>query len=212
MSIQYSSAQNINWSLQKNNAKYTAYSSFGFDHGATTQIGFGKYLETTKPIFIMADFSLPMGNQLVDDFKTRVGIQLPLLKANNFILTAKIQAIMRRHETKLVRMFNFGSDTNIAVGYYKKSWHIAGEIGFDKSINTHLKHSKAMQENYPGISDGWFLPSGGHYYLGLQTGKYVSTQFEINMRMGITNAQFEDQNSLLPFYCQLGVNYTVFKK
>lgn len=205
------SAQSNNWSSKKSERKSITYSSFGFDHGATLQIGHGRYIESFKPLLITADFSIPMGNELFDDFKSRVGVQIPIYEINDLILSARLNAIFRRHETKLVRMISFGSEMNMTLGYYKKTWHLASEFGFDKSINTHLKHSSLMQENYPSITDGWFIPSGGHYYMGFQSGKYISSQIELNLRLGITNAQFDDENSLIPFYTQIGMNYTLFK-
>ena len=206
------SAQSVNWSTEKNVRKSITYSSFGFDHGATLQIGHGRYIELFKPLLVTADFSIPMGNDLLDDFKTRLGVQIPIYQIDHFHLTARLNAIFRRHETKLVRMINFGSEINITMGYHKNTWHIAGEFGFDKSISTHLKHSSVMVENYPSITDGWFIPSGGHSYMGIQSGKFISSQIELNIRLGITNAQFNDENSLIPFYTQIGVNYTLFKK
>ncbi|MCD8498008.1 MAG: hypothetical protein LRZ85_08005, partial [Alphaproteobacteria bacterium] len=94
-----------------------------------------------RPILLSMDFSAPMGEDLVDDFKVRYGGQIELIAINNFALTAKILGNFRRHETDVVRVVGFGAEFGALLGYYRPGWHIAGEFGFDKSVITHLKHS-----------------------------------------------------------------------
>jgi len=65
-------------------------------------------------------------------------------------------------------MASFGAETSASVGYYKPKWHVEATLGFDKSITTHLKHSEEMKANYSSIVDGWFLPSGGNWFYGIQ--------------------------------------------
>ena len=55
------------------------------------------------------------------------------------------------------------------------------------------------------ISNGWFIPSGGHFFYGIQGSKTIGSRFEISLRAGATNAQFKDKNPLLPYYVQLGL-------
>jgi hypothetical protein len=93
----------------------------------------------------------------------------------------------------------------VLAGYYKPTWHAAGEFGFDKSITSHLKHSDIMRTNYPEIRDGWYIPSGGHYYYGIQAGKSLGEYLDLSLRLGATNAQDDDENAVLPYYLQLGL-------
>ena len=206
--ISSSYAQNINWSAINDDQNHLTYLNFGYDFGITTQVGYGYNIKSKKPILFTADYSFPMGKNLVDDFKIRLGGQISIYQKNNFIFSAKVLSVFRNHETKLVRMANFGSQTSVLAGLYKSKWHIAGELGFDKSSITHLKHSKAMKENFPAISDGWFSPSGGHLYFGIQGSKTIHQTIEISARIGSVTAQFKDKNPLLPIYAQLGVNYS----
>jgi len=205
MSLSYSNAQNINFSTNHQDQKSIAYLNFGYDFGMSTQVGYGKKIDLVKPILWTMDYSFPAGKNLVDDFKVRLGGQYSFYQSNNFIFSAKVYGVFRRHQTKLVRMTSFGSEMSLVVGYYKSSWHLASEFGFDKSIATHLKHSEIMRENSPFIKDGWFIPSGGHFYYGIQSSKTIGKKFEISLRVGVTNAQFKDENALLPAYAQLGL-------
>ena len=205
--ISVSYAQNINWSSINNDQNQLTYLNFGYDFGVTTQVGYGYKIKTDKPILFNADYSFPMGKNIIDDFKIRLGGQISIYQKKNFIFSAKVLSVFRNHETKLVRMANFGSQTSVLAGLYKSKWHIAGEFGYDKSSIIHLKHSTAMKKNFPSISDGWFSPSGGHFFFGLQGSRIMGKFVEISLRVGTITAQFKDKNPLLPIYCQIEVNY-----
>lgn len=212
ISVNYSSAQNINWQSINKDQKSITYLNFGYNFGMITQIGYGYKSDAFRPIVLTADYSFPMGENLFDDFKIRLGGQISIFEKRNFILSAKIYGIFRRHQTSLVRMASFGSELSAIAGYYKPTWYIAGEFGFDKSIITHLKHSNIMLDNSPLITDGWFISSGGNFFYGVQGSKTLGKSLEISLRVGATNAQFKDENSLLPFYALLGIVWKFYSK
>jgi len=201
-----SSAQSINWAGTQKTADRLAYLNFGYDFGLTTQIGYAHKLKTVKPIWLSLDYSMPMGKSLTDDFKTRIGGQMVLFEKSSFILSTEVRANFRRHENKFVRMASFGSEISGTIGYYKPKWHVAFNLGFDKSIVTHLKHSESLIENYASIQDGWYIPSGGHWNYGLQVSKSLNKRTYVNMDIGNLNAQGKDENALLPIYFNLGLN------
>ena len=198
-------AQNINWRSLNDEQPNLAYLNFGYDFGLTAHLGYARSIQTFRPILLSADYSFPMGKQLLDDFKIRYGGQIEIVELNNFSASARIFGNFKRRETELVRIIGFGAELSALVGYYKPKWHIAAEFGFDKSITTHLKHSDIMRDNYGKINDGWYLPSGGHYFYGIQASKTLSRSLEISMKMGLTNAQGNDEDALLPYYFQLGL-------
>ena len=206
-SMSFSYAQNVNWSSFQDGSKSLIYLNTGYDFGLTTQVGYGHQIDLLRPTLLTLDYSSPMGENLVDDFKVRFGGQVSIYEMGNFTFSAKVYGVFRRHQTKLVRMVGFGSELSALVGYYKPTWHLAGELGFDKSIVTHLKHSDVMRENFSKISDGWFIPSGGHFFYGIQGSKTIGNRFELSLRAGATNAQFKDEDALLPYYTQLGLVY-----
>jgi len=210
ISMRTSISQNTNWSTLTDQQQNLVYFNFGYDYGITTQIGYAKRINSTRPIFLTFDFSVPKGKNLVDDHKVRIGAQAPVYQFNDFILTAKIYSNYRRHQTKYVRMFSFGTEMSALFGYYKPKWQLALEFGFDKSIITHLKHTDAIRDNYPAIKDGWFIPSGGHFFYGLQGCRKLGNKTEFNYRLGLTKAQFDDEDDLLPYYAQIGFNYWIY--
>jgi hypothetical protein len=200
-----SNAQNVNWRSLNEEKQNLVYLNFGYDFGVTTQFGYGHTIKTFKPVLLNVDYSFPMGNNLVDDFKVRYGGQIELVEINEFSVTAKIYGNFRRYRTEMVRIASFGSEFSVLAGYYKSTWHIAGEFGYDKSITSNLKHSDIMKDNYPNIQDGWDIPSGGNYFYGIQASKSIGKSYDISLRLGAINAQGKDENALLPNYAQIGL-------
>ncbi len=204
--IKVSYAQNINWRSLDEDNQNLIYLNVGYDFGVTTQIGYARTLNSFKPILLSIDYSFPMGENLIDDFKVRFGGQIEIFEKNGFSASAKIYGNFRRYESELVRIASFGSELSILAGYYKTTWHIAGEFGFDKSITSHLKNSDIMRDNYPDIKDGWYIPSGGNFFYGIQGSKKIGKTLDISLRAGLTNAQGKHEDAILPYYIQIGLN------
>jgi hypothetical protein len=177
----------------------------GYDYGVTAQWGYSRSMTLFRPAVVGLDFSIPMGGNLVDDFKIRAGGQVELVELDGFSASLKIQSVFRRYQNALVRIVSFGSDCAAIAGYYTSSWYAAGEFGFDKSIVSNLKHSDVMKANFPAIRDGWYIPTGGNFYFGIQGGKTMGDLFEVSLRLGATKAQERDDNAVLPYYAQLGI-------
>ena len=202
---EYSHSQNINWRSLDNGQNNIMQFNFGYDFGATSQLSYNYYINGFRPIVLGLDYSLPMGNILLDDFKVRYGAQIEIAEWEGFSLTAKIYSNFKRYKTALVRTITFGSDFTAVAGYYRPTWHAALEYGFDKSIISHFKHSDIMKENIPTIKDGWYIPTGGHHYYGIQGSKTLGDIFSLSLRLGQTKAQFHDEDAVLPIYFQLGI-------
>jgi hypothetical protein len=198
-------AQNVNWRSLREDQRNVVQMNFGYDFGATAQIGYSRSFAWIRPVLLGLDYSFPMGNVLTDDFKVRIGGQMEIVDAGGFSATVRILSNLRRYQNTLVRIIGFGSDLALLAGYYQTTWHAGGEIGFDKSIVSHLKHSDVMKASFPGIRDGWYIPTGGHWYYGIQAGKTLGETFDLSLRAGATNAQDHDENAAIPFYLQLGV-------
>ena len=117
------------------------------------------------------EYSSPAGKKVLDDFKTKIGVQVRVLKIDNICVSAKINGVFRKLDDPLVKIVNFGSEFSTTVGYYKPRWYVAGEAGFDKAIATHFKHSDLFKEYFAGVKNGWYQPAtGGNFYFGVQTG------------------------------------------
>ncbi len=198
-------SQNINWRSLRDDQRNVVQFNFGYDYGVTAQLGYGRSFTLIRPVAVGLDFSVPMGDVLVDDFKARIGGQVEIVEAGAFSATIKIASNLRRYQTQLVRIVSFGSDFAAVAGYYKSTWYAAGEFGFDKAVTSYLKHSDVMKANFPAIRDGWYVPTGGNFYYGIQGGKTIGESLELSLRLGATRAQDKDENAVLPYYAQLGL-------
>ena len=207
----YATAQNVNWASLEKKQQHILNINAGLDYGLTYGVGYGHQLKSKLPIIINGEYSFPSGNKIVDDFKTKIGGSIRYAKVNNFLFTAKVYGVFRRYQNTLSRLVNFGSDMSVAAGYYKKKWHVAGEVGFDKAIVTHFKHSQLYKNNFPGVQDGWYEPStGGNFYYGIQTGISFK-QHDIYLKAGRMLTQDFTTTPLVPFYLQLGYNLRMGK-
>ena len=197
--------QNINWKSLHDGQRNVIQFNAGYDFGVTAQLGYGRYFTLFRPVVVGVDYSFPMGSDVLDDFKVRLGGQMEVVEAGGFSATIRILSNFRRYQNELVRIVSFGSDFAVVGGYYDPSWYAAGEFGFDKAITSYLKHSAIMKSFFPGIRDGWYIPTGGHFYYGIQSGKSIGERFDVTLRLGATRSQFDDEEAVLPYYLQLGV-------
>jgi hypothetical protein len=177
------------------------------EHGLVFGAGYGRQFSIAHlPVIVQAEYSQPAGNQLFDDFKTKLGGQVRVFKYRDIHVGLKVQGIYRRYQNDLSRMQNFGSDMSLTTGYHRKRWYSAIELGFDKAIVTHIKHAEAYRAQYDGAKDGWYEPStGGNFYFGLQGG-YTIKQYDIYLKGGRMETQDFKSAPTMPYYGQLGCN------
>ena len=202
-----SNGQTFNWGNLKPERPHIFNINASSDYALTYGIGYNYQLRSKLPIILNAEYSFPSGDNITDDFKTKIGGQIDWFQTGNFHFITKIHGIFRRYENDYARLLNFGSDLSGIVGYYKSNWFVAGEIGFDKAIVTHFRHSDLYKSNYPDIEDGWYEPAtGGNFYYGIQAG-YSKKKFDIYVKAGKLTEQDLKTAPLLPFYGQAGVNF-----
>jgi hypothetical protein len=197
-------SQNSNWRAFGEDQHNSVQFSFGYDYGMSAQMSYSRRVSWFRPVLLHVEYSFPMGKTPLDDFKVRLGGQMEIVEAGGFSAAIRVLSNFRRYENAMARILSFGSDVAALAGYYQPAWHAAGEFGFDKAITSHLKNSDLMRESFPSIRDGWYIPTGGHYYYGIQAGKTVGDAFEFTLRIGATNAQDHDENDVIPYYAQMG--------
>ena len=198
-------AQTLNWAALEPQQRHLISLHTGFDHGIEFGLGYGYQVKSKWPLTLHIDFSTPGGDNFFDDFKTKIGGQLNLVQEGNFRGTIKAFGIFRRYENDMSRMLNFGSEFSATAGYYRKGWFAGAEFGFDKAVITHIKHSRLMHDYNPSVQNGWYIPTGGNFFYGLQGGISL-TGSDLYIRAGRTVGQDWRENTLIPFYAQFGWN------
>lgn len=204
-------SQTLNWKII-DSTKHILNANFGLDYALAYGVGYGFKLNTNLPVVLNANVSIPAGDNMFDDFKTKIGGQIGLLNKSNFVGSITLFGIYRKHQTQLVQLQNFGSEMKGAFGYYKPRWFTAVEVGFDKAIVTHFKHSQEYKDKiYADVVNGWYEPAtGGNFYYGLQGG-YSFKKLDITINVGKVISQDFKTPPLLPFHLNLGINYSIFK-
>ena len=197
--------QTINWNSLRLEHRHIVNVNAGWDYGTTLGLGYGRKVKTALPLIVGAELSLPAGHDLVDDFKVKFGGQARIFRYKNLLASLKVYGLFRRYESDFGRFVNFGSEFSSAIGYYRPRWYAAAEFGFDKSIVTHIRHSSLMEEYYPDIQHGWYIPSGGNFFYGVQMG-YSPGAYDVYLKAGkIITQDFKTKPSI-PMYVQVGCN------
>lgn len=204
---QKSIAQTVNWNTLEN-SRHIITAGIGWDYSVSYSLGYAHQLKIKVPTLLNATFSIPSGKMLLDDFKTKIGGQVLLLNKSNLKGSIGLNGIYRRYESPLVRLQNFGSELKGTFGYFKPKWFVAGEVGFDKAIVTHFKHSKMFREIiFSDVKDGWYEPAtGGNFLYGIQT-SYSFNKSDITLNMGMVTTQDLKTTPLIPYYFMLGYNH-----
>lgn len=197
-------SQNINWANLKKEEKHILNINSGWEYSFIFGIGYGYKLESKTPIILDVSYSFPSGKTVFDDFIIKTGGQINIYNINNLYFNASVHGSYRRTENPLAILQNFGCDISTTIGYYKPKWFLAGEIGFDKAIVTHFKHTAIYKEVYPDVKNGWYEPTtGGNFNFGIQGG-YSFNRSDITIRAGKVMTEDFKTTALIPFYVQLG--------
>jgi hypothetical protein len=206
-SFKIAHSQTINWASLKDEHKHIVNPHAGFDYAFNYGVAYSYQVQTPMPVLLNVDFSTPVGEIFLDDFKTKIGGMVRVYKVNDVQFSASLYGIYRRYENTLARLQNFGSEMTGVIGYYKPTWFVAGEFGFDKAIVTHFKHSNLFKENFPAVKDGWYQPAtGGNFKYGFQAG-YSFRSSDIMVKVGRVITQDFKTNPTIPFYAEIGYNF-----
>ncbi|PIF46863.1 hypothetical protein CLU96_3908 [Chryseobacterium sp. 52] len=200
-------AQTINWG-SASKEKHILNANIGAEYGVVFGLGYGYKLNNKLfPMTVGAGFSVPSGNNLLDDFKVKAGANVRWVKVSDFQFSTIVQGVFRRFENENAAIANFGLDMTGIVGYYRPKWFGGVEVGFDKAIVTHFRHTEHYKEIYPDVKNGWYEPAtGGNFYYGIQAG-YTFSRQDMYVKLGNIVSQDFKTKPLLPFYVQIGYNY-----
>lgn len=201
--------QTVNWNALED-TKHIITAGIGWDYSVSYSLGYAYQLKTKVPIMLTTNFSIPSGEKLLDDFKTKIGGQILLLNKSNLKGSITFNGIYRRYANPLVRLQNFGGELKGTFGYFKPKWFVAGEVGFDKAIVTHFKHSETFKETiFSHVKDGWYEPStGGNFQYGIQTGCSFNKS-DIILNIGMVTTQDFKTTPLIPYNLMLGYNHRI---
>jgi len=186
------------------NTKHLIGLQAGADYGSYYGVSYG-YVWRNKltPIVIGTEFTVPFGNNLVDDWKSRTGLQAELWYYKGISISARLSSTFRRYNSDLATLLNVGSDFTLNAGYVKPKWSVVAFANFDKPIVTHVEN-KLLKEYYPEIKDGWYDESGGNYKFGVR-GQMSYKSWNSFITVGKHFGKNFEDNPTLPFFAEVMV-------
>lgn len=196
-------AQDINFRALNGKDNHIISGYFGADYSSYYGLSYAYVLTAEKPIVIGTEFTLPFGDEVLDDWKWKTGAQMELWKNESFSFALKPSIIWRRYESPLARFYNFGADVSVIAGYSKAKWGASIIFNMDRNFSTHIKHG-SLKESYPEIRDGWYGASGGNFKSGLRiNGAFKS--WNLFLTVGKHYGQNFKDNPTLPFFAEFSL-------
>ena len=200
-------SQNMNWALMNDSLNQSVEATLSLDYGITYGVGYNYVFNTMFPLALHGDVSIPSGENLLDDYKIKTGAVLRLTQIGDVYVDAGLMGITRSYNSDFVRIFNFGSEANLNIGYYRKHWYIGANISYDKAIVSNFKHTDDYKNNFPEVVDGWYEPeSGGNIKFGGKVGGNFGKN-GIVLQAGLVKTEELNSSPLIPFYAGLGYTY-----
>lgn len=181
--------------------------SMAVDPAVVTSLGYGRFTSlfgTTTRLGL--EVGVVAGEADLRDYRVRLGGEVQLVRRGAFRVAASAAFMTRGTSNVVFRAVNFGSDFGATAGLYRRGWFVAGEVGFDKAIITHLTHTQEYRDQYyADAKDGWYLNNGGTGRLGIMTGTSLGGA-ELMLRGGINRTQ-GGETLAVPAYLTVGVGF-----
>jgi len=196
-------AQEINWRNLEASNKHLLSLQIGMDYGTVYGFSYGYQLPFNHPIIIGTGLSTPLGANFMDDYKVNLNVQTEVWHNNGFSIAVKPGGSMRRYHAAVAHLYNIGLEFNTTIGYYKPTWGVAMEAGYDWSRATYIEHN-TLKDYYPDIQDGWYGSTGGNFKFGIK-GNYWMKSIGIALKVGKVYGQDFENNPTVPYYTELSV-------
>lgn len=196
------------WNLARQQAgDAQLHLSMAIDPAVITSLGYGRFTSlfgaTTR---LGMEVGVVAGDAALRDYRVRLSGDVQLVHRGAFRVAASAAFMTRGTSNRVFRAVNFGSDFGATAGLYRRGWFVAGEVGFDKAIITHLKHTQEYRDQYyADAKDGWYLNNGGTGRLGIMTGTSLGGA-ELMLRGGINRTQGGEALAV-PAYLTVGVGF-----
>jgi hypothetical protein len=192
-----------NLALQRAGADQV-YVTGGLDPAVITSVGYGRTVSAFGVVTqLSAEAGVVAGEADLRDFRTRVTAQVQLARVGRVRIGGRASFITRGTENRIFRAVNMGAALSGTAGLYGQRWFAAGEVGFDKALVTHLRHSDEYRAlHFATAQDGWYLDNGGTWGLGALMGRTLG-RHELVVRVGVSRTQAWDTPSI-PGYAVIG--------
>ena len=188
--------------------KQVIYTSFGIDPALVTTLGYARRINTNsfvKEMLLSTEISIPIQFDF-NDYRLKLGGQMNLFEYGKLYGWGILSLIDRNTRNSIHQANSLGIEITLLSGLHGKHYFLLGELGYDKSFFTHIKHNDWYKEYYySDAKDGWYRNSAHHFNLGINAGFSLS-KFVIMLRTGIQKSK-SIIDPLVPFYGIISLNY-----
>lgn len=203
-------AQEVNWRNLNENTKHLISASFGADYSSYYGLSYGHILNASqKPIVLGAEFMLPFGKNLLDDWKIKIAAQSEIWHTKNLSFSFKPALIVRRYESEIATFYNLAADLTLLFGYMKPKWGLTAIINYDHSFMNYIEND-LLKDYYPEIRNGWYGSSGGNFKFGARANLSVKT-WNGFLTIGKSYSQNFNDNPTLPFFAEISIQKVLYK-
>jgi hypothetical protein len=127
-------AQVINW--ESNQGKQIVNLNIGGDYGIVGGVGYSHKIEARQiPIWINIGLSTPVGKDILDDYKVKVGGEVRFLSFNKIQFTSNFQFVFRKINMEYIKANNFGNELALTGGWYEASTGVNFNYGIRTGIS-----------------------------------------------------------------------------
>ncbi len=202
-----SHAQTINWEKINTSNNHLINLNVGLEYGAVLELRYAYLLNPERRLLLNASASIPLGEEILDDYKITAGVQQPVFQIGHLNWSYSLDANFRSNNLYYVHMKSIGLEGNTIMGYYREKSHIGIEIGYDSALLTRMNHTDSYIMQFPKVTNGWFLNAGANWHYGVQGSYSLLDSNELNIKIGLLTGLGRKENPLIPYYLKLGWNY-----
>ena len=164
------------------------------------------YSRHLGPGLLYGRFTLPFAALDVRDLAFEAGGQTSAIGWGNWKLQVSFAPVVRITKNDLFSATALGVRAALLPGYQGDRWGLMAEVGYEKNLATHMRHSSLYRSiGSSGSKDGWYSSTGGTLQAGLRGGYRVG-RVELSAAAGVLAS--EGLNPVVPpFYGTLGSAY-----
>jgi hypothetical protein len=197
-------SQDINWSNSDTASSHLIALKTGADFCSYYGISYNYRIKGAPiPVAAGSEFLPSFGSTIFDDWKLRTAIQAELWHRNSLSWALQTGFIIRRTESELARLVNFGTDIITVFGYSKPVWGAGLVVGYDWSISTKIKND-LLKEYFPDVIDGWYKTRGGSFRFGTRI-NYSIKRINLFLNIGKIYERNFKGGPTLPFYFDISI-------
>ena len=196
-------SQEIGWYNMDQHSGHMVTLHVGADFVTGFGLSYGYKFKGKIPFVIGTELTTPFGGQIMDDFEASLTAQTIFHPMQHVGITVKPSMTCRRYGSDAAVLVNISTGLSTTVGYYRDTWSVAAEAGYDHTNATLIK-PRLLKEYYPGSQEDWYGSTGGNFNFGLVTSYWMGST-GISIKGGKTFGQNFEDNPTIPYFADFSL-------